>query len=126
MLFLLNNPVALSRTDGHSVLVNSYVIKNSGITKNTPDPFGGEIMRDPVTGEPTGIFKEAAMDLLKYGAVRVERTPEEETERTLRGYLLALKQARELGITSIQIPGPADWEMYEKLMASGDLTQGSI
>jgi predicted amidohydrolase YtcJ len=117
-----DNPVALSRTDGHSVLVNSYVIKNSGITKNTPDPFGGEIMRDPVTGEPNGIFKEAAMDLLKYGAVRVERTPEEETERTLRGYLLALEQARELGITSIQIPGGASWEMYDQLLASGDLT----
>jgi len=117
-----NNPVALSRTDGHSILVNSYVIKNSGITKNTPDPFGGEIVRDPVTGEPTGIFKEAAMDLLKYGAVRVERTPEEEKERTLTGYKLALKQARELGLTSIQIPGPADWTMYENLMAEGELT----
>ncbi|MBE0676965.1 MAG: amidohydrolase, partial [Bacteroidales bacterium] len=117
-----NNPVALSRTDGHSVLVNSYVIKNSGITKETPDPFGGEIMRDPVTGEPNGIFKEAAMDLLKYGAVRVERTPEEEAQRTLTGYLMALEQARQLGITSIQIPGPANWEMYEQLSASGDLT----
>jgi predicted amidohydrolase YtcJ len=117
-----NNPVALSRTDGHSILVNSYIIKNSGITKNTPDPFGGEIMRDPVTGEPNGIFKEAAMDLLKYGAVRVERTAEEEAERTLTGYLMALQQARELGITSIQIPGNASWEMYDKLLASGDLT----
>jgi predicted amidohydrolase YtcJ len=117
-----NNPVALSRTDGHSVLVNSYIIKNSGITKNTPDPFGGEIMRDPVTGEPNGIFKENAMDLLKYGAVRVERTPEEEAERTLTGYHLALQQARELGITSIQIPGNASWEMYEKLKADGKLT----
>jgi predicted amidohydrolase YtcJ len=117
-----NNPVALSRTDGHSILVNSYIIKNSGITKNTPDPFGGEIMRDPVTGEPNGIFKEAAMDLLKYGAVRVERTAEEEAERTLTGYLMALQQARELGITSIQIPGNASWEMYDKLLASGELT----
>jgi predicted amidohydrolase YtcJ len=117
-----NNPVALSRTDGHSILVNSYVIKNSGITKNTPDPFGGEIMRDPVTGEPNGIFKEAAMDLLKYGAVRVERTAEEEMERTRTGYLMALQQARELGITSIQIPGGADWKMYEELMSKNELT----
>lgn len=117
-----NNPVALSRTDGHSVLVNSYVIRNSGITKDTPDPFGGEIMRDPVTGEPNGIFKETAKGLLKYGAVRVERTPEEEAERTRQGYLLALKEARELGITSIQIPGSASWEMYDQLMAEGELT----
>jgi predicted amidohydrolase YtcJ len=117
-----NNPVALSRTDGHSVLVNSYVIRNSGITKDTPDPFGGEIMRDPVTGEPNGIFKETAKGLLKYGAVRVERTPEEEAERTRLGYLLALKEAKELGITSIQIPGSASWEMYDQLMADGELT----
>ena len=42
------NPVVLSRADGHSCLVNSYVIKNSGITKDTKDPFGGEIQKDPV------------------------------------------------------------------------------
>ncbi|MFO7575400.1 MAG: amidohydrolase [Bacteroidales bacterium] len=117
-----DNPVALSRTDGHSVLVNSYVIRNSGITKDTPDPFGGEIMRDPVTGEPNGIFKETAKGLLKYGAVRIERTPEEEAERTREGYLLALKEARELGVTSIQIPGSANWDMYDQLMENGALT----
>ena len=57
-----DNPVVLSRADGHAVLVNSYVIRQSGITKETPDPFGGEIQRDPATGEPTGIFKEKAVD----------------------------------------------------------------
>lgn len=117
-----NNPVVLSRTDGHSVLVNSYVIENSGITKDTPDPFGGEIQHDPETGEPTGIFKEAATQLLNYGAVPVERTEEEEAERTWQGYLLALENARKLGITSIQIPGRANWDMYEKLMDEGELT----
>jgi hypothetical protein len=48
-----NNPVILERADGHSVLVNSYILKKSGITKNTRDPFGGEIQKDAVTGEPT-------------------------------------------------------------------------
>lgn len=117
-----DNPVVLSRTDGHSVLVNSYVIKNSGITRDTPDPFGGEIQRDPLTGEPTGIFKESAMRLLKYGAVPVERTAEEEAERERTGYLLALKEARELGITSIQIPGEASWDFYSNLLEQGELT----
>ncbi len=117
-----DNPVVLSRADGHSVLVNSYVIKNSGITAGTPDPFGGEIQRDPETGEPTGIFKESAQDLLKYGAVPVKRTKEEEKERELKGYLMALQMARELGITSIQIPGKADWGMYENLQNDGNLT----
>ncbi len=116
------NPVLLSRADGHSVLVNSYVLKASGITKNTPDPFGGEIQKDPVTGEPTGIIKENAMDLIRTGEKNTERTADQETERIWQGYLLALKDARELGVTSIQIPGSADFEAYEKLQNEGQLT----
>jgi predicted amidohydrolase YtcJ len=116
------NPVILSRADGHSVLVNTYVLKKSGITKNTPDPFGGEIQKDPVTGEPTGILKENAENLIKLGKSNSQRTPEEQEARTWQGYLLALKQAREYGITSIQIPGSADFEAYEKLKDQGLLT----
>jgi len=116
------NPVLLSRADGHSVLVNSYVLKASGITKNTPDPFGGEIQKDPVTGEPTGIIKENAMDLIRTGEKNTERTADQEAERIWQGYLLALKDARELGVTSIQIPGSADFEAYEKLQNEGQLT----
>jgi len=117
-----DNPVVLRRTDGHSALVNSYVLKQSGITRKTPDPFGGEIMRDPVTGEPTGILKESAMSLIRTGAVKVERTAAEEREREWRGYLLALEQAAGYGITSIQIPGSADFDMYDSIMAAGKLT----
>ncbi|HDZ40907.1 MAG TPA: amidohydrolase [Bacteroidetes bacterium] len=117
-----DNPVALTRADGHSVLVNSYVIRNSGITKDTPDPFGGEIQHDPETGELTGIFKESAMRLLKYGAIPVERTEEEEAQRKWDGYMMALEKARQLGVTSIQIPGSADWEMYERIEKEGKLT----
>lgn len=117
-----DNPVILSRADGHSALVNSYVLRESKITKDTPDPFGGEIQRNPITGEPTGILKETAMDLIKTGATIDIRSPEEEAERKWQGYLLALKEARELGVTSIQIPGSADFGAYEKLMAEGQLT----
>ena len=117
-----NNPVALSRADGHSVLVNSYIIKKSGITKDTPDPFGGEIQKDPVTGEPTGIFKESAQGLLKYGAVRVKRTPEEEEERDMRGWQAAFDMAARLGVTSIQHPGGGNAETYQKFMDMGKLT----
>ena len=116
------NPVILSRADGHSVLVNTYILKASGITKNTPDPFGGVIQRDPVTGEPTGILKENAENLIKTGEVKAERTPEEEQARIWQGYLIALKEARELGVTSIQIPGSADFSAYEKLQKDGKLT----
>ena len=117
-----DNPVLLSRADGHSVLVNSYVLKASGITKNTTDPFGGVIQKDPVTGEPTGILKENAEGLIKTGEVKHKRTDDEETTRVWKGYLIALKEARELGVTSIQVPGSADFGAYEKLQKNGELT----
>jgi predicted amidohydrolase YtcJ len=117
-----DNPVVLSRADGHSVLVNSFVLKASGITKKTPDPFGGEIQRDPVTGEPTGILKENAEGLIKTGETKTSRTKEEEDARTWQGYLLALKEARELGVTSIQVPGAGDFDAYVKLQNEGLLT----
>ena len=62
------------------------------------------------------------MELIKTGEVKTERTPEEEKARTWQGYLLALKEARELGVTSIQIPGSADFDVYEKLQNEGQLT----
>ncbi len=117
-----DNPVVLSRADGHSVLVNSYVLRASGITKNSADPFGGEIQKDPVTGEPTGILKEIAAGLVKTGEIKSERTPDEEIARKWQGYLLALKEARELGVTSVQIPGSADFDAYKKLQNDGELT----
>jgi predicted amidohydrolase YtcJ len=117
-----DNPVILSRADGHSILVNSYVLKASGITKDTPDPFGGEIQRNPVTHEPTGILKENAEGLVKTGEKKPERTSAEESERTWNGYLLALKEAAEYGVTSVQVPGSGDFEAYEKLKNDGLLS----
>jgi len=117
-----DNPVVLSRADGHSVLVNSYVLKNSGITKDTPDPYGGEIQRDPATGEPTGIFKESAQQLIKTGAMPVQRTEEEKKQRTMEGWQAAFKMAAELGVTSIQHPGGGDAELYSELKDKGELT----
>jgi len=96
-----NNPVMLSRADGHSVWVNSYVIKMSGITKDTPDPPNGTIVKDPVTGEPTGIFKEGASGLLKARS-SVRLTPEEREQRSNKALELALDAARKTGVTSIQ------------------------
>jgi len=96
-----DNPVALRRADGHSVWVNSYVIRESGVTKETPDPPNGTIMRDPETGEPTGIFKEGASRLLKITS-SVKLTKEERAERADKALELALKAARETGVTSVQ------------------------
>jgi len=117
-----SNPVVLSRADGHSVLVNSYVIKKSRITKETPDPAGGEIQRDPATGEPTGIFKEQAEGLLKYGEKPVRRSTRETRERLMREWQAAFDLAARSGVTSIQLAPGADWEMYQRFADMGRLT----
>src|SRR5205085_2487870 len=55
-----HNPVWLTRADGHGAVANSAAIRLAGITRATPDPFGGEIMRNRETGEPSGMFLDNA------------------------------------------------------------------
>ena len=117
-----DNPVVLARADGHSVLVNSFVIRRSGVTKDTSDPFGGEIQRDPATGEPTGIFKEKAVSLLQTKGVSVRRSLEEERQRRLRGWEAALVMARRYGVTSVQVPSNHNFDVYQELKDQGKLT----
>ena len=59
-----HTPVFISRYDGHAGLANSLALKLAGVTKETPAPAGGVIVRDPQTGEPTGVLKDAAQDLV--------------------------------------------------------------
>lgn len=110
-----DNPVVIRRVDGHSAWLNSLALKLSGIDRKTRDPFGGEIVRDPKTGEPTGILKESAMALIKVRST-VKSTPEEDILR-------ALDHARRLGLTGVHADaGLRDLEIYKKLQAEGRLT----
>ena len=60
-----NNPVIFTDFSYHNLWVNSLALQLAGITKDTPDPAGGYIAKDPVTGEPTGILREiSAMGLV--------------------------------------------------------------
>lgn len=59
------NPVFLSRIDGHTALVNSQVLLIAGISRQTPDPPGGRIVRDGQTGEPTGVLLDNARELVR-------------------------------------------------------------
>ncbi|MCJ7583137.1 MAG: amidohydrolase, partial [Candidatus Aminicenantes bacterium] len=115
-----DNPVILSRADGHSVWVNSYVIKMSGITKDTPSPPDGTIVKDPETGEPTGIFKEGASGLIRR-TTAYELTPEERQIQTDTALELALEAARKTGVTSIsQLNGGFD--LFQRFKDEGRLT----
>lgn len=87
-----DRPAALTRMDGHSVLLNSKALKLMGIDKNGPaNPNGGSIDRD-VAGEPTGLLRETAMGLL--------RLPPSTPEQVYRGFQDAVKMANSMGITA--------------------------
>lgn len=58
------NPVVLSRVCGHICVANSLALQLANVTKETPDPLGGQIDKDPETGEPTGILRDEAMSLI--------------------------------------------------------------
>lgn len=117
-----DNPVLLRRADGHSVLVNSFVLKASGITKDTPNPYGGEIKRDPETGEPTGILKETAQNLIKTGAIEAVYSEKEKNIRREKGWDSAFDMAARYGVTSIQMPGGGNAEYMQQRKKAGKLT----
>ena len=112
-----DRPACIARQDGHMMVCNSLALKLAKITRETPDPPGGVIVRD-ASGKPTGVLKDAAMDAI--GAVRPPRTLAELTE-ALRA---AMKHAAERGVTSVQdLPGNSlDVAAWEKLRGRGELT----
>jgi predicted amidohydrolase YtcJ len=112
-----DNPVCVSRLDGHMVVVSSAALKLAGVTKNTPVPPGGEIVKDPATGEPTGILKDAAMDLV-YRVI-----PDAGPAQTRRAIEAALRHAAEKGVTTVHdVSGEAGLDIYQDLLREGTLT----
>ncbi len=112
-----DRPTCLARQDGHMVVCNSLALKLAKITRDTPDPPGGVIVRD-AAGEPTGVLKDAAMDAI--WAVRPPRTLED----LVAALSAAMKHAAERGVTSVQdLPGnPRDLDAWEQLRRSGRMT----
>src|SRR5438093_4034172 len=112
-----NNPVFLGRADGHGAVANSAALKIGGVTKDTKDPFGGQILRDKQTGEPVGM-------LLDNAQVFVSRHIPVPTQAEIeQAMVLANKRSIELGLTQIQDPGGSyrDVDLYKKLYGEGKL-----
>jgi predicted amidohydrolase YtcJ len=110
------HPVFVNRLDGHMALANSLALRLAGVTRDTRDPDGGTIVRD-AAGEPTGILKDNAADLV--GRV----IPEPSREMNLRAARAALAEAARLGVTTIQDNSGTDaLAVYQELRARGELT----
>jgi len=112
-----DNPVFVQRLDGHIALANRLALNLAGITKDTSNPQGGEITKNPQTGEPTGILKDAAQSLV--GAV----IPSPSKEQLKQAIKIAIQHANSLGVTSIQDnSSAADLEVYQELLKDGELS----
>jgi predicted amidohydrolase YtcJ len=111
------HPAFINRLDGHMCLANSLALKLAGVTRNTPDPPGGAIVRD-ASGEPTGILKDAAMDTV-YRVVPPD-TPDQ-IDDAIRA---AMRYAAANGVTSVQdmSASPEILRAYQRLLRRGELT----
>ena len=113
-----DNPVFVNRVDGHEALANAAAMRAARVTKQTPTPPGGEILRDARTGEPTGIFKDAALDVIG------RAVPEPSPERRDSALARALAHAARLGVTATAHMSAswADLASYRRLERAGRLT----
>ncbi|PYX07728.1 MAG: amidohydrolase [Acidobacteria bacterium] len=112
-----NTPVFVNRYDGHMALANSAALRLARVTSKTPDPPGGTVVRD-VQGNPTGAFKDAAMDYIY--KVIPSLSPDQRRLAVKR----ALAHAASLGVTSVQDMNPEydDIAMYSEFLRRGELT----
>jgi predicted amidohydrolase YtcJ len=111
------HPMIFERVDGHVAVANSLALQMAGITKNTPDPSGGHIVRDARSGEASGMLEEdSAMDLV------ISNIPPPSAARRRRGIELALEEASRFGVTSVQDNSEwGDFLVYEQLKNEGTL-----
>ena len=112
-----NNPLILTRADGHASVVNTAALKIAQVDKNTPNPFGGEISKDKQTGEPNGMLLDAAQGLVRR---RIPPTTRDDEERAI---ILGVKRDIELGWTQIQDAGGSygDVDLYKNLYGAGTI-----
>ena len=111
------NPVFLTRADGHGVVVNSAALKIAGINKETPNPFGGEILKDKKSGEPLGMLLDHAEELVG------KHMPPPTAAETERALLLGVKRSLELGWCEIQNAGSvlAEVDLMRRLCDDGKI-----
>ncbi len=109
-------PVFLDRVDTHMALVNSRGLDAARITRHTPDPPGGVIVRD-AAGEPTGILKDAAREIV------LRNIPAPPLEEIIRDIREAMRLANKFGVTTVNEIGPErDLRAYLELDRQGELS----
>ncbi|GAC1640578.1 MAG: amidohydrolase [Candidatus Acidiferrum sp.] len=112
-----SRPVIVRSSFGHTVLANSRALALAKIDKNTPDPLGGKIWRDP-DGNPTGLLEDAAF------AVFSTLIPEPTAAENIAAARVAQTAANQQGLASFldAAAAPEDMAAFSALQAEGALT----
>ena len=117
-----NNPVMLTHASGHASFINAKAMEASGLTAKTPDPAGGEILKD-ATGRPIGLLRETASGIAGRAleAWRAKMTPAERLADARRQIDLAVKASLEKGVTSFHDAGVpfTTVDIYKQAAADG-------
>lgn len=113
----VDKPAWLVRADGHAGWANSAAMKLAGINRQTKDPKGGRILRD-AAGNPTGVFIDAAMDLVE------RHVPPPSAGEREKAFEAALKHLAIQGLTGMHDMGvtPEAWALYRSFGDEGRLT----
>ena len=119
-----DNPVILEHASGHAAFANARAMEVAGVTAKTPNPSGGEILKDKA-GRPIGVFRETASDLIEkaLGDWQKARTPEQRAADARRAVQLAIEEAFSKGVTSLQDAG-SNFEtvaLYKQVASEGEL-----
>ncbi len=112
-----DRPVLLASADGDAVWMNSKALSAAKITRHTPAPANGVIVRDR-RGDPTGLLKGSAV------ALTARLMPKPTREERAKALQVAIRDAQEHGITSVQDLGaaPGDLDLYDAARDAGTLT----
>jgi predicted amidohydrolase YtcJ len=119
-----DNPVLLTHASGHASFVNAKAMEVSGITAKTPNPEGGEILKDRA-GRPMGVLRETASDLAgrALGEWRAKKTPGERMADARRQIELAVEESLSKGVTSFQDAGAGfdTIDLFKQVVGEGKL-----
>ncbi|MSU23742.1 MAG: amidohydrolase [Opitutus sp.] len=112
-----DNPVVLTRADGHGLVANSVALKLAGVDRTTPSPSGGEILHEAKSGEPTGMLIDQAMQLVRR---LVPAATDAETERAL---ITGAQRELALGWCQVHSAGNsmAEARLMQRLVATGKI-----
>jgi len=119
-----DNPVLLEHASGHSCLANAKAMELGGITRQTPDPAGGEIVRD-ARGNPIGAFRETAQGLIGrsfYGS-ELKKTEAQRADEERKAIELAMEECLSKGVTGVHDAGASfgTIDIYRALAEQGKL-----